>query len=403
MLDPDKAKEIILEHTPVQAPQDVALETSLGLVVHEDIKATCAVPAFDNSAMDGYAVKLEDLENASQDSPIALHKLDYIPAGSRQEQKLQSGQCFQIATGAEIPPGANAVVMKENVTVEESKVWFTKPPKPQEHIRFQGEDIEEGEIIISSGEVIGPGQISLLAAFGYANVLVKSPPRITIITTGSELVDVGEALEPGKIRDSNSYTLAALLREENCFCDRVGIVKDDPDLLLETLKARIDTDFLLISGGVSVGEHDFVKGTLKELGVEEIFWKVNIKPGKPLFFGKNETTLVFGMPGNPASSYVVFEEFVRPSIRKAMGHSNVEKNLINATLEEPVKQRANRRQYLRAQLRKEDNQYLVKPMPFQGSHSLRSLAGANALIIVPANSEALPTGSSVSVRSLTTI
>ncbi|MBF0287369.1 MAG: molybdopterin molybdotransferase MoeA [SAR324 cluster bacterium] len=401
MLDPDKAKKIILEHTSVQAPQDIDLEASLGLVVHEDIQATCAVPAFDNSAMDGYAVRQEDLENASTDTPVVLQKLDYIPAGSRQEQPLQYGQCFQIATGAEIPPGANAVVMKENVTVEGAKVWFSKPPKMQEHIRFKGEDIEEGAVIISRGETIGPGQISLLAAFGYAKVFVKSPPRITIITTGSELVDVGENLEPGKIRDSNSYMLAALLREENCFCDRIGIVKDDPELLLETLKACMDTDFVLISGGVSVGEHDFVKSTLKQLGVEEIFWKVRIKPGKPFFFGKNEKTLVFGMPGNPASSYVVFEEFVRPSIRKAMGQANLEKNLVTATLEKSITQRANRRHYLRAKLRKEENQYFVKPLPFQGSHSLRSLADANALIIVPENSEELPEGSLVSTRFLT--
>lgn len=400
MLNPDKAKQIILDTVQINPSLSVALEACQGLVLQEDIKATCSVPDFDNSAMDGYAVIAQDLAGASKDTPVALTNLNYIPAGNREEKTLQSGECFQIATGAPVPPGADTVVMKEAITVENEKVWFTRPPKSNENVRYKGEDIREGEIVVSRGEVLNPGQIALLAAFGYAHVQVTSPIKIVIITTGSELVDVDQPLEPGKIHDTNSYTLAALAQEELCQCQRLGIVKDDPKLLYSTLEAHMAADFILISGGVSVGEHDFVKSTLHKLGVDEVFWRVSIKPGKPFFFGKSQKGVVFGMPGNPASSYVVFEEFVRPAIRRAMGYTSLEKPLVSATLEKSINDRAGRRQFLRGHLRIEEGQYFVKPMPFQGSHSLRSLAGANAFIIIPENSETFAEGDKVMVRKL---
>ncbi len=400
MLNPDQAKQIVLEHTTLKPPQHVGLEESLGLVLQEDIRATCAVPAFNNSAMDGYAVLANDLIDAAPDSPVSLEKIAYIPAGIREERVLQSGQCYQIATGAELPPGADAIVMQEQVTVAGNQIHFLHGPKTDEHVRFKGEDIQENQTVVSRGALIGPAQIALLAAFGYAKVLVQSPLEVVIITTGSELIDVDSPLEPGKIHDSNSYMFAALVREEHCHCHRVGIVEDDPELLYEVLKTHLNADMIVISGGVSVGDRDFVKEVLKKVGVEEIFWKVRVKPGKPFFFGKKGQSLVFGMPGNPASGYVIFEEFARPAIRKAMGHVLLEKSLITATLEKRITERTIRRQYLRAQLRREQDQYSVKPLPTQGSHSLSSLAWSNALIIVPEDSEELPEGTQVQVRPL---
>lgn len=400
MLNPDQAKQIVLEHTSCKPPQQMDLEESLGLVLQEEVRATCAVPAFDNSAMDGYAVLASDLTTASEASPVALEKLAYVPAGDRALQPIQPRHCFQVATGAELPRGGDTIVMKEHVKVEGNKIWFNRVPKKAQHVRFKGEDIQENQIVLSRGEVIGPSQITLLAAFGYAQVLVQPPLEVVVITTGNELIDVDQPLEPGKIHDTNSYMLAALVREERCLCHRVGIVRDDPELLYQTLKKHIHADLILITGGVSVGDRDFVKELLKKVGVEEIFWKVRIKPGKPFFFGKSEKSLVFGLPGNPVSSYVVFEEFARPAIRKAMGYFHLEKPLVTAILDLPIKERTERRQYIRAQLRKEQEQFRVKPMPVQGSHSLSSLAGANALIVVPENSEALLAGVSVKVKPL---
>lgn len=401
MLNPDKAKRTILDLVSPHAPISVPLESCQGLVLQQDITATCPVPGFDNSAMDGYAVIADDLKEASQEAPVALKKLTYISAGDHEETALESGHCYQIATGAPVPPGADTVVMKEAVKVEGEQVWFTRPPKQSENVRYQGEDIPEGETVISAGEVLNAGQISLLAAFGYASVQVIPPIKVVVISTGSELVDVDKPLGLGQIHDTNSYTLAALAQEELCDVHRVGIVEDDPKLLYQTLKSHMDADFIIISGGVSVGEHDYVKSTLERLGVKEVFWRVSIKPGKPFFFGQHDGGFVFGMPGNPASSYVVFEEFVRPAIRHAMGYSVLEKPIVPAILDSEIKTRAGRRQFLRANVRREGGLYRVKPMSFQGSHSLRSLAGANALIIIPENSGEFAAGDTVQVRQLT--
>ena len=405
MLNPDDAKRIILEHTSLKTPLSMGLEECLGLVLAEDIQATSSVPAFDNSAMDGYAMRTGDLAHASEISPVPLRKIDFIAAGDDGLQPLRQGECFQIATGAKLPPGADTIVMKEQVRMDADRIWFTRAPQKSQHVRFKGEDIPEGQIVLSQGERIGPSQITLLAAFGYSRVLVQPPLQVVVITTGSELIDVDQPLEPGKIHDVNSYMLAALAREELCFVHRVGIVKDDPRLIYEVVNINIQADLILITGGVSMGERDFVKEALKEIGTEEIFWKVRIKPGKPFYFavhrhGKKEKTLVFGIPGNPAAGYVVFEEYTRPSIRKAMGRRLLENPLVSATLDLDITEQSDRRQYIRANLRKDHNQYHVAPLPAQGSHSLSSLAGANALIVVPENEKALPKGSSVTVRPL---
>ena len=400
MLSPEEAKHLVLEHTPLKAPRRVGLEASLGFVLQETIHATCAVPAFDNSAMDGYAVLASDLAQASEATPVGLEKIDYLPAGHQGLQPIQSGQCFQIATGAELPLGADSVVMKEHVTVEDNQIWFQRVPQKAQHVRFKGEDIQENQAILSPGTRIGPSQIALLAAFGYSQVWIHPPLEVVVMATGNELVEVDQPLESGKIRDTNSPMLAALVQEEGCQCHRVGIVRDEPNLLREALQAHLNADLVLISGGVSVGERDFVKEVLQEVGVEEIFWKVRIKPGKPFFFGKRKNSLVFGMPGNPASSYVVFEEFARPAIRKAMGHKTLEKSRVTALLDLPLHAPSPRRQYVRAQLRHEQEKFWVKPLPLQGSHSLSSLAGANALIVVPENSGELGAGASVAVKPL---
>ncbi len=400
LLDPDIAKELILARTTTKAPQSVALEESFGRVLSEDIRASAPVPPFDNSAMDGYAVRREDLAHASAENPVILKKVDYIPAGTHEAQTLPSGHCYQIATGAEIPPGADAVEMKENTSVEGNEVHFTQCPRPEQFIRFRGEDIQAGASVLPQGATITPGRVSVLATFGYSRVPVYATPNVVAISTGSELLEIEQSLQPGKIHDSNSYMLSAMVQDVGANCHRVGIVQDDETELQEAFQQHLQADVLLISGGVSVGDRDFVKDILKELGVEEIFWKVNIKPGKPFFFGKREDCLVFGLPGNPASSYVIFEEFVRPALRKMMGFPVVRRPLINAINETKITERASRRQFLRAHFYRDGDQYRVRAMPLQGSHSIRSIAGASGLIVVPENSEEIPAGATVKVRPL---
>ncbi|MGK5095378.1 gephyrin-like molybdotransferase Glp [Deltaproteobacteria bacterium TL4] len=398
MMHPDQALQIILEHTPFQPVETRPLEQVSGLILAEEVLASCAIPAFDNSAMDGYGVRAANLDSASPSFPVFLKKVDFVPAGTPNSRELQTGECYQIATGAEIPPGVDAVVMKESIKLEGEQVLFFRPPQRGENIRLRGEDIQEGETVLQPGVRLAAPQIALLAAFGYARVKVYRPLHVAVLATGSELVDVSESLQPGQIRDTNSYMLEALIRELNCTCTRMGIVEDNPGLLRDKLKEALAADMVMISGGVSVGEHDYVKRVLGELGVEEVFWKVGIKPGKPFFFGKKGTQLIFGMPGNPASSYVVYEEFVKPALRKALGYTRPQPESLQAQLDSPITERSGRRQFLRACLRQENGKFYVQPMSFQGSHSLRSLAGANALIVVPENAPSFEIGSVVSVH-----
>ncbi|MBF0352517.1 MAG: molybdopterin molybdotransferase MoeA [SAR324 cluster bacterium] len=398
MLHPDQARNIILDHTPAGKTILLPLNQIHGLILAQNLTATSDLPLFDNSAMDGYAVRHADLVEASTDHPVTLRNRGFVPAGLHETEQPGPGECYQIATGSEMPPGVDTVVMKESVTVAGTNIQFTRSPRLGDNVRYRGEDIQHGQQILKTGMNLGPTQIAVLAAFGYAEVPVFQPLKVAILSTGSELVNVEDPLAPGKIRDSNSHMFTALVGSEHCAAWRLGIVEDRPDLLEQHLKKAMDADMVLISGGVSVGDHDFVKDTLERLGVEEIFWKVSIKPGKPFFFGKKNETLVFGMPGNPASSFVVFEEFVRPSIRKRMGRTPYVKPLVPAVLTEPVRHRAGRQQYLRAWLDRDCVPAQVRPMASQGSHSLNSLSEANALIVVESNSPEMPAGTVVSVR-----
>ena len=402
MISVEEAQEIIHRHVPSFSPIHVPLHGCLGLTLAQDIIATEDTPLFNNSAVDGYAVRTKDLHQATQESPVHLKNIGSLPAGASVSIALKSGECSHIATGAKVPSSADAVVMKEAVIVEDNHISFTRVPQVGENIRYQGEDMKKGDLILSKGTQIQPAGVAILAFFGYTQVLVIPQIKVAILATGSELVEVHEVVSGSQIRDSNSSMLAALLQNLPCFVHRIGIVRDDPRILKEKIQTALHSDLILISGGISVGEHDYVKAVLAELGVEELFWKVNIKPGKPMFVGKLDQKLIFGLPGNPASSFVNFEIFVRPLLKKMLGFSHWEIPQFQAQLEAKVTHQAGRTQYLRATIRKQKNQYLVTPLLLQGSHSLSSLAQANAFIEVPPNTPQQEVGEMVTVIPLTT-
>jgi molybdopterin molybdotransferase len=358
------------------------------------------MPLFDNSAVDGYAVQAADLAAASKDNPVRLEKLGYISAGDTGEERIVSGQCVQIATGAPLPPGADTTVMKEDIELDASHVRFFQAIPKTENVRYSGEDIAEGQTVIAAGTVIGPAQMAVLATFGFAEVPVRRVPKISIVSTGSELVDVEQNPQTGQIRESNRYMLAGMVKQESCEVVKMSMVPDIPEILKQEFEEALQADVAMVSGGMSVGDKDFAKPLLKEMGVEEIFWKIKFKPGKPLFFGRRGKTLVFGLPGNPASSYVLFEEFVRPALRQLMGRKILEEGMVKARLDEAILKTHKRLHFMRGKLHVENGEYHVRPLNFQGSHSIGSLVESNALIRVEANSQALPKGCQVSVRPL---
>ena len=400
MLDYEDAKALVFENVIALEKWLCPLNESQGLALSEDILAPHGMPLFDNSSVDGYAVQSEDLAAASKDNPVRLEKLGYISAGDTGEERIVSGQCVQIATGAPLPPGADTAVMKEDIELDASHVRFFQAIPKTENVRYSGEDIAEGQTVIAAGTVVGPAQMAVLATFGFAEVPVRRVPKISIVSTGSELVDVEQDPQTGQIRESNRYMLAGMVKQESCEVVKMSMVPDIPEILKQEFDEALQADLAIVSGGMSVGDKDFAKPLLKEMGVEEIFWKIKFKPGKPLFFGRRGKTLVFGMPGNPASSYVLFEEFVRPALRQLMGRKILEEEMVKARLDEAILKTDKRLHFMRGKLHVQNGEYHVRPLHFQGSHSIGSLVESNALIRVEANSQALPKGCQVSVRPL---
>jgi len=400
MLNYEDAKALVFQYVKPLEKCTRPLTESQGLALSDDILAPHGMPSFDNSGVDGYAVQAEDLAPSSTENSVLLENLGYIAAGDSGNEKMHSGQCMQIATGAPLPKGSDSVVMKEDIEIEDSKIRFTRSIQEKENVRYQGEDIMEGDTIITAGTVIGPAQIATLATFGFSQVPVYRVPKVSIVSTGSELIDVVGQPQAGQIRESNRFMLAGMVMQEYCEMHKISMVPDLPQVLNEAFEEALQADMTLICGGMSIGEKDFARPILKKLGVEEIFWKIKFKPGKPLFFGRRDKTWIFGLPGNPASSYVLFEEFVRPALRKMMGRKVLEERMVKATLEIPITKTYSRLHFMRGLLHEENGEFRVRPLKFQGSHSIGSMVRSNALIRVEADSPSIPAGSKVSVRPL---
>jgi len=383
--------------TPLAQP---LLET-LGLACAEDVVATMSLPSFDNSAMDGYAVRQADVSGASAEHPIVLPVVGEIGAGQSGLRTLAPGSAAKIMTGAPIPAGADAVVPYEWTDRGVAEVRVEQAPEAGQHVRPAGDDIAEGDLLIRDGTVLGPRHIGLLASVGRATVLSRPRPRVVVFSTGSELRDPGGELGHDSIFDGNSYMLAAAVSRAGAIPERVGIVPDDPDAFLEMLHDRLaGADLVVTSGGVSQGDYDIVKEALRREGVW--FGPVAMQPGKPQGFGLvgESRTPVVTLPGNSVSAYVSFEMFVLPAIRTLMGLTPASKPFLEARLTKGMTSPAGRRQFMRGMAGSDAQGRYVEPVGGPGSHLIGALAEANSLIIVPEDVTALDEGDRVQVLML---
>ncbi len=373
------------------------LEACVGSVLAEKITAEISLPPFDNSAMDGYALRTGDVAQASPETPVWLRVVGDVPAGSFFEKSISPGEAVQIMTGARVPSTTDAVVKLEEARLRENSVEIRGPVPVGKHIRRRGEDVSEGEVVLPRGTFLRLQHLALLGSLGKKIIPVYRTPSVSFLTTGSELVSVGEPLAPGKIYDTNGMVLRKMLEGFGLAPQDLGTVSDDPEQLRELIENSPKTDLLILSGGVSVGECDYVKEVLWGLGMETIFWRVQMKPGQPLLFGRWGEQWVFGLPGNPISCVVCFLIFVRCAIQKMIGILNPGPHVIRAILQETVLKHDRRRHYLTAVLKEENGNFLVTPTEKQGSAMVASLAASNAFIIVPEERETLEKGERVDV------
>jgi molybdopterin molybdotransferase len=384
MISVEEALERILtEITPLTVSQ-VPLSEALGLVLAEDVIAQEDIPPFANSAMDGFALLSQDSQS-HDGQPPRLRITGGVAAGYVADHEVEPGTAMRIMTGAPVPPGANTVIQVELTRSEgpESEwVEILQAVEPGNNIRPAGEDMRRGQTILLRGTEIGPWEIGVLATLGWASVPVIRRPHVAILGTGDEVIDVDEPLRPGKIRNSNSYLLEAAVRQAGAEPQRLGVARDTEESLREKFTEAIQCDLIITSGGVSVGEFDLVKNIMTEQG-EIHFWRINMRPGKPVAFGHIGNVPLLGLPGNPVSAAVTFELFGRPVIRKMLGHTRLKHPKVDVVVEDGVSERVMRRHYVRARVEWRDGQFVAHTTGNQGSNIMTSLLNANALLIVP--------------------
>lgn len=407
MLTWDEALSRILARTSVLERQHVRLEAAAGRVLAEPLMARNDSPPFDLSAVDGFGVHAADVVSASPRHPIRLRLAETIHAGGVGKTRFQRGTVIKILTGACVPRGVEAIVMKEDCQEESTTVAVHRRVKPGENVRPRGGEFRKGEKVLPTGVRITPPVIGLLATFGYARVSVHKRPAVTLVVTGDELLSPSRELEPGKIRDANSYALAAAIRATGIDkCRRIRL-KDRPALLEKRLAdAMKRSDVVVAVGGMSVGDRDFIRPILGKLGVEEKFWRVAIKPGKPAFFGlashrgRGRPCLVFGLPGNPVSALVCFHQLVKPALSKMMGLLSATRLSLPARLIGERRKQPGRLEWLRGTLTCQDGDVRVEPTSGQDSHMLGGLARANCLIHFPQAADHLADDEEVIVEPL---
>ncbi len=407
MLTWDEALSRILAQTPVLERQHVRLEAAAGRVLAEPLKARNDSPPFDLSAVDGFGVHAADVAAASPHHPVRLRLAETIHAGGVSKTRFQRGTAIKILTGACVPRGVEAIVMKEDCQEEPTAVAVPRAVRPGENVRPRGGEFRKGEKVLAAGVRITPPVIGLLATFGYARVFVHKQPAITLVVTGDELLSPSRELEPGKIRDANSYALAAAIRATGIDkCRRIRL-KDRPALLEKCFAdAMKRSDVVVAVGGMSVGDRDFVRPILESLGVQEKFWRVAIKPGKPAYFGllnrrgRGRPCLVFGLPGNPVSALVCFHQFVKPALATMMGLLPAARLTLPARLIGERRKQPGRLEWIRAVMSCEDEELIAEQVAGQDSHMLGGLARANCLIQFPLAADVLADGAEVIVEPL---
>lgn len=395
----DKARKHIRDYlSPVSTKETLPLRSSLGRVLAEDIFSPVNVPNHDNSAMDGYAIASADIRPGETRLKVAGTAF----AGRAFEGKVKPGECVRIMTGALMPPECDTVVIQEHVQVEGDVMVFGDGVKPGQNMRFAGEDLKQGQVVFPAGHLMRPADLGLIASLGIGEVRVFRKLRVAFFSTGDELASIGQPLEAGQVYDSNRYTIYGMLARLGVEILDMGVVRDDPKLLEQALQeAAASADVILTSGGVSVGEADFMKELLNELG-QVVFWKIAMKPGRPLAYGKIGQAHYFGLPGNPVSVMVTFYQFVRDALLVLMGQPNPPAYpLLNAICTEPIKKLPGRTEFQRGILFPDhDGSWKVRPIGNQGSGVLRSMSEANCFIVLPDSNAGVAPGGLVQVQVL---
>ncbi|MBL8100146.1 MAG: molybdopterin molybdotransferase MoeA [Anaerolineales bacterium] len=400
MLSVHEARERILSHFQTTATEKIPLIACANRVLAIDIISDSDFPLFDNSSMDGFAIRAEDSNSASL---TTLQVVADIPAGSSPKLILKQGQAARITTGAQMPHGADAVIPVEDVNANHhvvgskipESISFTKKINAGDSVRPKGSDIHVGEIVLQKGRILKPQDLGLLATLGIAEVEVYQKPKVALLSSGDELLEVNAPLEDGKIRDSNSYTLASLLENANVEVIRLGVAKDSKEAVTKLFDQAVEqkVNLILSSAGVSVGAYDFIKEVIESNGKMD-FWKVNMRPGKPLAFGEYKGINFIGLPGNPVSAFVGFEVFVRPALGKMKGFMEQNQLKVKVRSEKEIESDG-RESYLRAKIREEDGVKIATLTGHQGSGNLLSLVQADALLIIPAGVKCVPAGQEV--------
>ena len=392
----DEARQRILQQiNAIESWRKVALRDALGQVLHEDVISPLSVPPHANSAMDGYALRGEDLKNDA----TSLRLIGSAFAGRPFAKSVNTGECVRIMTGAIMPDGCDTVIMQEQAEVSNDRIILHGEHHSGENVRLAGEDIQTGAVVLSAGHRIIPADLGLLASLGLAELKVRRRIRVAFFSTGDELKSLGESLNPGDIYDSNRYTLFGMLKRLNAEIIDMGVVTDSPDALRQALlQASKEADVVITSGGVSVGEADYVKQLLDELG-QVNFWKIAMKPGRPLAYGKIADTPFFGLPGNPVSVMVTFYQFVQPALHKLAGANYQPPLLLQAVAAENIRKRPGRFEFQRGLLRSNSaNQLEVTMTGEQGSGILHSMSRANCFILLEEDCDGVAAGQSVTVQ-----
>lgn len=394
----EDARASILDHVTVLPSEPAAALDAVGRVLAADVVAPWDMPLWDNSAMDGYAIRAADAGE-----PGGLRIAGFIPAGGHSSEVVAHGTAAKILTGAPVPPGADAIVPVEDTEERDGRVFVKQPVRAAAHVRRKGEDIRAGETILPRGTVIGPSEVSLLASFSRLSIPVIRRARVAILSTGDELVEPGGQLGPGKIYNSNGLAVAAAVMQIGAEPVSLGIARDDKASLRALLVEGLQADALVTTAGVSMGDRDLVREVLEELSVRQIFWKVDIKPGRPTAFAVHGAEPVFSLPGNPVSTLLTFEQFVRPALLKMMGHKNLLRPLVRAIFQEDFARKPGRVSFLRVRLERSNGGFLAWTSGNQETGILKTMLKADGIAVIPADWGSVGRGDLVDVQMLRSV
>jgi molybdopterin molybdotransferase len=400
LLEIEDARRLVLGAVTPLAPEPVELQAALGRALAEDVSAAQPVPTFDNSAMDGFAVRAQDVAAARDASPVVLGVIDESRAGEPARATLAAGQAIAISTGAMLPAGADAIVPLEDAHQQDGRVEVRSAAPAGRHVRHAGDDVRAGQTVLARGALLGAAELGVLASLGRTSVACAPRPRLSVLASGDELLAPGEPVRAGAVHDSNSLTIGALARLAGADVARSAVVADDANATTEALAAAVeDVEVAVICGGVSVGVHDHVRPSLEALGARSVFWGLALRPGHPTWFGTLGSTLVFGLPGNPVSAMVTFVLLVRPALRALLGLP-AQAPRLTAVMERDYDKPAGRAHAVRCRITAREDGWHAEPTGNQSSHVLTSMLAADALALISSETVAVHAGERVEIEPL---